>query len=236
MQVLVTRPQPEAARTAARLTALGHDVVLAPLLITAAVDWELPEVLPEAVAFTSAAAVRLAGPQLATLRHLPVFVVGAATAQAARDAGFAVPGQIALASKHADPVNATPGTAAALLERIGGSGLGRVLYLAGRDRAARDLPPNVDLHVVYAATLAAALAAPAVSALAGTSTLTLLYSARTAGHFAALVDAARLDRRRLAIAALSPQVLAAAGPGWASGIAAPVPTETALLAAAGLRR
>lgn len=228
MRVLVTRPQPEAARTAARLTTLGHDVVLAPLLNTLPVDWELPARLPEAVAFTSAAAVRLAGPQLAALRHLPVFVVGSATAQAARDAG--------LAADHPDMSQDT-GTAAALLERIGTSGMAHVLYLAGRDRTARDLPANVELRVVYAAILTAALPAAAGDALAAASpALTLLYSARTAAQFAALVDAAALDRNKLRIAALSLSVLAAAGPGWASGVAAPVPTETALLAAAGLQR
>lgn len=232
--MLVTRPQPEAARTAARLTALGHEVVVAPLLSTIVVDWQLPVVMPEAVAFTSAAAVRLAGPQLMRLRHLPVFAVGEATAAAAREAGFE--GVAGGTSECVTvPAHLLGGTAAALFAQISASGLTRVLYLAARDRAARALPPGVELRVVYAATLLPELPQPVLSALAaGVIELTLLYSARTAAHFATLADAAGLDHGQLRIAALSSQVLAAAGPGWASAVVTPQPTETALLSAAGL--
>jgi uroporphyrinogen-III synthase len=224
VQVLVTRPPPEAARTAARLIELGHQVMLAPLLATAPLDWVLPATMPGAVAFTSAAAVRLAGPQLASLRHLPVFAVGAATAAAARVAGL----------KDLPP-SAAAGTAAALLEQVKASGIGRVLYLAGRDRTVHELPPGIELREVYAVLLADTLPQRTLDAFAARAIdLTLLYSARTAAHFAALIDAARLDRGKLHIAALSRQVLAAAGPGWASRITAVEPTETALMIAAGL--
>ncbi len=233
MQVLVTRPQPEAARTAARLSAFGHEVLVAPLLMTAAVDWAPPPVLPEAVAFTSAAAVRLAGPQLASLRHLPVFAVGEATAAAAREAGFGVLVEGASVRTSTGASAIATGTAAALFAQISATGFTHVLYLAGRDRTVRNLPPGVEPRVVYAATPAAALPEAALSALASNAPpLTLLYSARTAACFAEL--AAGLDRTTLRVAALSPQVLAGAGPGWASAVAAPQPTETALFTAAGL--
>lgn len=229
VQVLITRPQPQAAQTAARLTARGHDVLLAPLLTTVALDWQLPELMPEALAFTSTAAVWLAGTQLAALRHFPVFAVGNATAAAARKMGF----RQVIGSSESPKMDVS--TAAALFAWISGSGFSHVLYLAARDRTAGELPPNVELRVVYAADLVAALPGPALMALSGaTPPLTLLYSVRTAAHFAALADAAGLDRRTLRLAALSPPVLAAAGPGWQSGIAAPAPNETALLAAAGL--
>lgn len=90
MKVWVTRAQPGAARTAARLTALGHDPLVAPLLAVRPLpgaDLALDGVA--ALAFTSANGVsRFAGTQPAG-RDLPVFAVGDATAEAARAAGFA---------------------------------------------------------------------------------------------------------------------------------------------------
>lgn len=234
MRILVTRPQPEATRTAARLTALGHEVVLAPLLTTVPLNWQLPAVRPDAIAFTSAAAVRLAGPQLGDLRHLPVFAVGSATAAAARKTGF---GQ--LVTDGPQLVERSPaaaaGTAAALFAQVSASGFAHVLYLAARDRSLHALPAGVELREVYAAMLTSELSRPVLRALAkGAIDLTLLYSARTAAHFGTLVDAGGLDRSELDVAAFSRPVLAAAGPGWKSAVTSPVPTETALLAAAGL--
>lgn len=234
MRILVTRPQPDATRTAARLTALGHEVVLVPLLTTAPLDWQVPAGRPDAVAFTSAAAVRLAGPQLDNLRHLPVFAVGSATAAAARETGFdqLVTKVPQLEGRSPD---AAVGTAAALFEQITASGFSDVLYLAARDRSLRALPAGVELREVYAAALTAELTRPVLSELAnGTIDLTLLYSARTAAHFGTLVDAGGLDRSALHIAAFSLPAVAAAGPGWKSAVASLVPTETALFAAAGL--
>ena len=44
MKILVTRPLPGGEATAARLRALGHEVVLAPLMETEAVAWQPPTV------------------------------------------------------------------------------------------------------------------------------------------------------------------------------------------------
>lgn len=229
--MLVTRPQPEAARTAARLIALGHEVMVAPLLTTTAREWQLPDELPQAVAFTSATAVRLAGAQLASLRQLPVFAVGAATAAAIREAGF----RKFVAEPPMLGAVAAAGTAAALFGQVSASRFVRVLYLAGRDRSVRELPSEIELREVYTADLVTGLPGPALTALrTGAIDVTLLYSVRTAAHFSGLVDTNRLDRSSLHVAALSPAVLAAAGPGWASMTVSPEPAETALLTAAGL--
>ena len=62
----------------------------------------------------------------------------------------------------------------------------------------------------------------------------LLYSPRTAAHFAAECDRLGVARAAIALAAISPAALAAAGPGWARTATAAAPNEDALLAAIGV--
>ncbi|PQZ78614.1 uroporphyrinogen-III synthase [Brevundimonas sp. MYb31] len=91
-RVWITRAQPGTARTAARLTALGYEPVVAPLLTIRA----MPEALNAAPDLTTVAALAFTSPNGVAafaaltphLRALPVFAVGDATAEAARDAGF----------------------------------------------------------------------------------------------------------------------------------------------------
>ncbi|MCO8029575.1 uroporphyrinogen-III synthase [Brevundimonas diminuta] len=92
-RVWVTRAEPGAARTADRLTALGFEPVVAPLLTLAPLPGALnaaPE--PDAVAvlaLTSPNGVEAFAPLIPRFRDHPVFAVGDATAEAARAAGFA---------------------------------------------------------------------------------------------------------------------------------------------------
>ncbi len=88
MRVWITRANPGANATAARLVALGHETLTAPLLEVRAVPATPDLTGIGALAFTSANGVQ-AFAALTDERTLPVFVVGAATAQAARHAGFA---------------------------------------------------------------------------------------------------------------------------------------------------
>jgi len=91
-RVWITRARPGAARTAARLTALGFTPLVAPLLTIR----PLPEALSVAPDFTTVAALAFTSPNgveafaalTPDLRDRPVFAVGDATADAARDAGF----------------------------------------------------------------------------------------------------------------------------------------------------
>lgn len=127
-RVLVTRPQPGADATAARLTATGFEPVLLPL--TAIRPLATPS-LPtpdgiDALVFTSANGVRHAPSDLlASLGAVAVFTVGDETAAAARAAGFG-------------DVRSADGDAASLAALIAttlprGS---RPLHLAGRERTA----------------------------------------------------------------------------------------------------
>lgn len=216
MRVVVTRPDP--AATTARFRAAGIEVIENPLLVTAALGWEPPDAPPDAIAFTSANGVAYAGAGAGRYAGLPVFAVGAATMAAAQAAGWA-------------DVRYGGGTAAALFDWVAAAGVGRVLHLAGADRVAVTLPPG--LRVIGRAVYAAALVplGPAAAAAVRAGAVVPLYSARTAGHFAAEVDRLGLVRFGVDIAAISAAVAIAAGDGWRTVATATAPTGDALFAA-----
>lgn len=84
MKLLVTRPEPGARATTARLTAMGHEAVSLPCLTMTPIPLHL-SAPPAALVVTSGQAV----PALpADLHGLPVFCVGDATADKLRMAGF----------------------------------------------------------------------------------------------------------------------------------------------------
>ena len=88
LNVWITRAQPGAEATAARVRALGHAPLVLPLLAVQPVpDVQVDLAGVRALAFTSANGLR-AFAQACPDRSLQVFAVGAATAQAAREAGF----------------------------------------------------------------------------------------------------------------------------------------------------
>jgi uroporphyrinogen-III synthase len=92
VRLLVTRPEPECERTAARLRGRGHEVLLLPLLrIEPIADAELGAGPWAAVLFTSANAVRAvaAHRRFRELADLPAYTVGRRTQAAAAAVGFA---------------------------------------------------------------------------------------------------------------------------------------------------
>jgi uroporphyrinogen-III synthase len=126
MRVLVTRPQPDAARTATRLAALGHVAIIGPLLQFEALEIrKFPAGRFAAVVATSANAMRaVASSALEPFRFVPFYAVGSHTAAAAREAGF-------------ENVTDCHGDAAALAAVLAReiAAPARILHLAGEDRA-----------------------------------------------------------------------------------------------------
>lgn len=215
MRILVTRPEEEAAATAARLAALGHTPVIAPLSVIIPTGAPLPEGPFAGVLATSAAAFAVAPPALAPLLSLPLHAVGEKTAAAARSAGFA-------------RILTGPGTAAALASLLAPATM-PLLYLAGEPRksdlelalAARSVPLVVCLR--YRAEAAPALPPAAAEALrAGTLDVVLHYSRKAAERFCALAHAAGL-----AEAAGKPRHLCLSGD-VAGGLAALGPVRIAI--------
>jgi uroporphyrinogen-III synthase len=229
MRLLVTRPEPDGERTAAKLRALGHTVMLAPLLHVEAVDADLDGAW-DALALTSVNALRAVAdhPALERLRPGPVYTVGGRTADAAFAAGFA--NVVSADGDLADLVR---------LMRTHLPRGTRVLYLAGEDRSgdlAAELAPagiDVTMRVVYRAGVASQFPAEVRDALAaGSIDGVLHFSRRTAATYLACAANTGAAERALALMhyCLSRQVM---GPLLAAGArrvsVADEPTEAALI-------
>ena len=180
--VLVTRPEPGAADTAARLAALGWQPVLAPCLAITPRHPSLPA--PErlqAILVASGQAI----PALPVSHHgLPLLAVGDATARRAREAGFTrvcsgdgdATALLALARDRLAPAGAPLLLAA---------GAGQSLKLAAHLRQAGF---RVLRRVVYETGKVPALPAPALAALAAHQLAAVLFfSGATARHFARIL-------------------------------------------------
>ena len=227
MHVLLTRPEDDAARTAQALTARGHTVLVAPLMRLETVDGAFGGPFA-AVLLTSANAARaLTDSARAELARLPAYTVGARTAQAAREVGFA-------------QVESADGALADLVRLVSTRRpVGRLLYLAGEDRAgdlAGDLAAHgimVETSVIYRTVPVEALPEDAVRALAaGRIDAVLHYSRRSALTLLHLAGKAGLLNATLNLAhyCLSDDVAAVLRESGAGQVfAAAVPTEAALL-------
>jgi uroporphyrinogen-III synthase len=205
LRLLVTRPEPEASLLAERLVALGHQVLIQPLM-QIVLAGEPPSLdKPTAIIVTSRNGVRgLASWRAArNWRAVPVYAIGVATGGAARDAGFA-------------DVRVAQGDAAALAGFIRadfGARRGRLLYAAARDRSTdlAALLPGLSVTTVeaYRGEAVTGLDEPVRAEIAaGRIDGVLLYSRRTAKIFRDLVARARIDRGlgRTTLYVLSDQV------------------------------
>ena len=220
MRLLVLRPEPGASATADRAAAMGLDPLVSPLFVVEPIGWDPPDPARfDALMMTSANAARHGGAALARYAALPGHAVGRATADAMRTAGLAV----------ADVGDAD---AAALLKRLAAAGGRRILHLCGAQRTDPDAS-GVELVPisVYASRPVAALTAGARAA-AGAGAVALIHSPRAAAWFADRMDAARLDRGRVSLVAISDAAARAAGGGWRAVAAAAVPCDAPMLAIA----
>ena len=230
MRLLLTRPEPDARRTAAMLRRRGHLVVVAPLMrIEVLGDAEIGAGPWAAILITSANAAHAiaAHRRKRALESLPVFAVGERSAQAMREAGFA-------------DVSSADGGVGDLAQLVGermmsGSSL---LYLAGAERAG-DLAAKlatrrfaVQTAVVYRAIAVDSLPSVAADALAKDIEGVLHYSRRTAeayvnaARFGGLLESA-LKPAQFCLSAQIAEPLAQAGA--ATIHIAPRPVEAALI-------
>ena len=240
MRVLVTRAADQARATAIRLAALGHEAVLAPLT-SLVFDREvaLPHAGVAALVATSTNAVEALNGRadLADLLGIPMFVVGARTARAARALGFAC-----VISADGDRTDLVTRLAADLAPGPAKPPM-RLLWLAGRDRTetfAEDLRARgflVDVAEVYRAEeggqltdeIAADLAAGRIDAIA-------VYSPRSGNLLltALLARGFSPSSKRPIIHAISEAAASAfRAAGWPEVIVASRPDEAALLATFG---
>jgi uroporphyrinogen-III synthase len=197
-QILITRPEPGASATAARVAALGFVPLVAPVLATRPIGSALPPAEDiAAVLVTSGSAI----PALLSDYHdLPVLTVGEATATRARSAGFrnvvsagGDANDLASLARVRLPRNARP-----ILLAVGqfqGNALADGLRTAGF---------RVLRRVVYSMVPARVLPPPAVAALRdGHVRAALFFSAETAQHFVQLVQHARVGAALGSVEAIS---------------------------------
>jgi uroporphyrinogen-III synthase len=195
VRLLLTRPEADAARTAAALRIRGHTVAIAPLLrIEPVMDAEIGAGPWAAILVTSANAARAiaAHERLAELQALPVLAVGERSAQAMRAVGFV-------------DVSSAEGAASDLTrlaaERLK---LGEpLLYLAGADRSgdiAADLAAQnflVRTAVVYRAVQANVIPPAAAEALLRGIDGVLHFSRRSAETYVDVMRHGRLSEPAL---------------------------------------
>lgn len=210
--ILVLRPEPGASDTVSRAQGAGLEARAVPLFTIEPVDWNVPDAAGcDALLLTSANAVRHAGGRLTELRGLPVHAVGAATAEAARDAGFDI------ASSGDQGVDRLLGSIDPEL---------RLLHLCGHDRRA----PEGARQTITALPVYRAVGTenPDLSAAAGS--VALIHSPRAGARLAELIGADA--RASVSIAAISEAAAQAAGTGWRMVEIAGQPSDEALLALA----
>ena len=211
--LLVLRPEPGASATARLAEARGLAASCRPLFAVAPIAWSPPDRNDfDAIMMTSANAARHAGAGLDRYLALPLFAVGARTAEAAHAAGFT-------------SIRTGTGDAAQLIAQAVAQGVRRMLHVCGADLIeAGDAGLRITPIPVYASL---EIDPPPFLGDAGDH-VTLLHSPRAAVRFAALSP----PRDQCRIAAISAATLAAAGADWADAAVAIHPTDSALLDAA----
>jgi uroporphyrinogen-III synthase len=229
MHLLVTRPEPDGERTAAKLRARGHEVMLASLLRVETVDADIAGAW-HAMAVTSVNALRAIAdqPGLERLLEAPAYAVGGRTADAAAAQGF----------ENVISADGDIGDLARVMKTHLPTGA-RVLYLAGEDRsgdlagALADSGIEVATRVVYRAVALAKFPPDAREALtAGWLDGVLHFSRRSAATYIGCAAEAGVTEQALAPThyCLSPQVAEPLEAAGARAIrVADAPTEAALI-------
>jgi uroporphyrinogen-III synthase len=210
-KLLLLRPEPGLSVSVERATAMGLDVVSCPLFRVEPVDWVAPNSAGyDALLLTSANAVRYGGTGLEALRHLPVHAVGAATAAAARGAGF-----------HVRSIGS--GDLSDLLAGLPTSL--KLLWLAGEDRREAQSREGIDIRIVYRSC---PIEAPVLPSLEGM--VVAVHSPRAGSRLAELAG----SRAGTAIAAISAAAAEACETGWERIEIAGQPDDSAVLALAAM--
>ncbi|QIL01577.1 uroporphyrinogen-III synthase [Sphingomonas sinipercae] len=214
-RVVVLRPEPGATATCDAARRLGLDPIAIPLFAIEPLAWDAPDAASfDAVLLTSANALRAAGDGLQSLRGLPAYAVGKATAEAARNAGFDI---------------AAVGDSG--VERLLGSTdpALRVVHLCGEHRK----DSSGVRQAITAVPVYRSAEIPAGGDLAQVEgKLVLVHSRRAGARLAALSAEAKLDRARVTLAAISDDAAGGLGPGWAGVEVAEEPNDSSLLALA----
>ena len=226
MRIAITRPEEDAGPLTAKLEALGHQVIAAPMMAIRRRDHVVIADLPyQAIAVTSANGIR-ALPHPQRFLMFRILTVGPQSLAAAAALGFK-------AEAHGGDVNGLAAFIAAELDPQAGP----ILYLSGAETAgdleAQLTSAGFDCRrvVLYDAVPAQSLGGAEPALRESTIDAVLLYSPRTARIWRELVTASGLQHQAAAIRylCLSRNVAAVLPDKWKVAVAAS-PDEAAMLA------
>lgn len=215
LSLVVLRPEPGCSETVTAARARGLNVIAAPLFTIEPVEWEVPDPGQfDGLLAGSANAFRCGGGGLASLTALPAHTVGERTAEAAREAGFAV-------------ASVGSGGLQAVLDELPTPC--RLIRLAGEPRTSLVAPAGTVLteRVVYRAVPRRLL--PNAIAALEQGALVLLHSGQAARVFAFECDRLALDRSKISLGVLAPRIAEQAGQGWGEVRLSPAVSDGALL-------
>ena len=214
-RILAIRPEPGLSATITLAAEYGIDVYGAPLFEVRPMDWVAPDPAAiDALLIGSANAILHSGEALAAFKDKPVHAVGATTAAAAREAGFAVE---------------TVGTGGLQSVIEGLSGPLRLLRVSGAEHVPLVAPDGVSIQTVIAyESVPLPLGEDMVGAL-GKPCIVLLHSAAAARHFAQECERLEIDRSAISLAALGPRIVEGLSNEWQSIHISPRPRDTDLL-------
>ena len=226
--VLITRPEPGASETAARVAALGFQPVVAPLLEVRALRPRLPP--PGRLQAVLATSGNAAAALPASHRCLRLLAVGDATASRARAAGFS----------NVESADGDAAALAALAARTCQANAAPFLLASGRGQGTalaaelRSCGFRVVRRVVYEAVPVPALPAAARARLAANGLhAALFFSAETARHAVRLLRRAGLGEAVRGVEALAigrPAAVALQALPWRRIRVAARPNQDAMLA------
>jgi uroporphyrinogen-III synthase len=213
--ILVVRPEPGLSATLDTAKKLGLNAVGYPLFEIRPVSWECPD-LPgvDALLVGSANAIRHGGEALSAFVGKPVYTVGQATADAAKEAGFTI-------------ASIGTGGLQKVLNDVPANT--RLLRLAGAEHVPLNPPEGVtvETRIVYEAE-PLELPEP-LRALQDLEPIVLLHSAAAARQFDHEAQRLALHRSRITLIAIGPRVASAAGKGWADIHVSETPNDRAML-------
>lgn len=216
----VFRPEPGLSVTLETAASMGLSAQGCPLFEVRPVDWQSPSAQDfDGLLVGSSNVFRHGGKQLEKLSKLPVYAVGEATADGAREKGFRI-------------------------ARIGTGGLQgvldamerrdrRLLRLAGAAKVDLVPPPGmvIETRTVYR-TRPLMIADDIAMAMRAAGGVALLHSGEAARRLAQECDRLEIPRRGITIAALGPRIAELVGDGWQSIHVAAQPLDAELLALA----
>lgn len=219
-RLFVFRPEPGLRVTLETARSLSLEISGCPLFEVEPVSWSAPPAEEyDALLVGSSNVFRHGGTSLPKLETLPVYAVGEATAEGAREKGFLV-------------TKTGKGGLQVLLDELAGREL-RMLRLCGEARVVLDPPAGItiDTQVVYRTT-PLEVSVECAAAMHEEGGVALLHSGEAARRLRAECERLGIDRGKLIIAALGPRIADMAGEGWQSVHTAAQPLDAELLALA----